>query len=283
MRTMPMRYALPRRVPTSVAYGISCGPRTNPAHRSCCSPGFRSSSSASKWLAYVHLALNNDNAIGPKKPEYRVPWALVGSASAFGWSLRHACRAGFDTPARALLRTYVESLLLCLAALYDKSLAGAYQAADTDEKAVNFWQTLASPRKLHRRIIEIEESLGFDADLIADLTGWRRAEYEVMSQSSHLSYLAATMTCLPASVEGEEIHRIGIFGRASANSHRTLSYAARTTWYFCRLSYNKLIGNSESDDALLVVDKEDENHRSIVVGWEVLSAITRKHWHECGP
>lgn len=233
-----------------------------------------------EWLAYVHLALNADDEIGPKKPNFRVPWALIGSASSFGWSLRHACVLGFDTPARALLRTYVESLFLCLACLYDKSLAQAYQAADSDQKVVNFWHTLASPRNLHRRIIEIEQSLGLEADVIADLTEWRRAEYEVLSQSAHLSYLAAVMTCLPVSIDDDEVHRVGIFGRATANSQRPLSYAARTTWYFCRLSYGKLVGRSPEDDCLLVADKEDENHRSMVIGWEVLSTITRRHWND---
>ena len=102
------------------------------------------------WLGSVHLALNNEHEIGPREPQFRVPWALVGSACAFGWSLRQACLTGFDTPARALLRTYVESLLLCLATLHDKDLADEYQAADTDAAAVNFWHTTASPKNLHR-------------------------------------------------------------------------------------------------------------------------------------
>lgn len=231
-----------------------------------------------EWLAYVHLALNNDDDIGPRKPEYRVPWALVGAASSFGWSLRHACLLGFDTPARALLRTYVESLFLCLAVLNDKKLGEMYSQADTDSKVVSFWHTVASPKKLHHRIIEIEKSAGLDPGMISDLTEWRRGEYEVMSQSSHLSYLASAMTCLPISAENKEEHRIGIFGRASANSSRTLSYAALTTWYFSRLSFGKLLGHSDSDDSLLILNKEDENHRSIVIGREVLSEITTKYW-----
>jgi hypothetical protein len=230
------------------------------------------------WLGAVHLSLNNEDDIGPRTPNVRVPWALVGSACAFGWSLRQACLAGFDTPARALLRTYVEALFLCLATLHDKKLGEAYQAADTDSAVVNFWHTQASPKNLHRRIIDIERNTGFDPDLISDLTEWRRREYEVMSQSSHLSYLAAAMTCVPVSIEDDQVHRIGIFGRASGNSHRTIGYAARTLWYFCRMAYPKLLASTASEDALLVVNKEDENHQNIVFGWDVLSTVTRKHW-----
>ena len=114
--------------------------------------------------------------------------------------------------------------------------------------------------------------------MVAELTEWRRQEYEVMSQSSHLSYLASTMTCLPELIDREEQYGIGIFGRASANSHRTVSYAARMIWYFSRVSYNKIIGSVNSKDSLLTVNKEDENHQSIVIGAEVLSAITLKYW-----
>jgi hypothetical protein len=230
------------------------------------------------WLGEVHLGLNHEQELGPRDPRCRVPWALIGSATAFGWALRHACLTGFDTPGRALLRTYVESLFLCLAVLYDRSLSDLYQAADTDEKVVTFWHTHASPKNLHRRVIEIEKSLGFDAAHIQEMTAWRRREYEVMSQSSHLSYIAACMTCVPVSIEDEEIHRMGIFGRASANSRRTIGYAARTAWYFCRLSHGKILGVPGDGESLLTLNKDDETHQAIVIGRDVLSAITRKHW-----
>jgi hypothetical protein len=230
------------------------------------------------WLGQVHLALTNENDVGPSKPDYAVPWALVGAACAFGWAVRNTCVAGFDTPGRALLRTYVESLFLCLAALHDKALAKAYLDADSDAKAVTFWHTYASPKNLHKRIIQIEGSLGLSPADITHFTAWRREEYEVMSQSSHLSYLAACMTCLPASMEDDEIHQFGVFGVASSHSHRTIGYAARTAWYFSRLSYRKLIGPVGSTDSLLVGEQKNEFHRNIIVGWEVLSRLTLKYW-----
>ncbi len=230
-----------------------------------------------EWLAHVHIALNNKDDI-ESNPDRRVPWVLLGSASAFGWSLRRLCLTGFDTPARALLRTYVESLLLCITVLHDKELAKAYQEADTDEKVVNFWHTQASPKRLHRRIMEIERNFGMDSDLVAAMTAWRREEYEVLSQSSHLSYIAAALTCFPILIEDEEKQRPGIFGMASANSHRTLSYAALTTWYFCFMSFKKLISPTGGSGSLLTFDKEDENHRTIVIGSRVLSSIVERHW-----
>jgi hypothetical protein len=230
------------------------------------------------WLARVHLALNAEGQLGPSKPEFLVPYALTGAACAFGWSLRDACIAGFDTPGRALLRTYVESLLLCVAILHDKSLRTAYQAAESDAEVVNFWHTRASPKNLHKRIIQIETSLGISPDTVAAMTAWRREEYEVMSQSSHLSYLAACMTCFPASLENEDMHVWGVFGHPSANSHRTIGYAARTTWYFSRLALTKVLGSAGSKDSLLTWDQENQDHQILVLGGNVLSRLVLKYW-----
>ena len=233
-----------------------------------------------EWLSYVHLALSNDDEIGPREPRYRAPWALVGAATAFACGIRKNCLLGLDTPAKALLRSYTETLFLCLATLHDEDLAREYVAADTDSKVVEFWHKKASPKKLHERIMAIERKFGIDEEGDSEMTQWRRQEYEIMSQSSHLSYLAAAMTCLPASLEKPGMHGVGIWGRASESLYRTLSYAARTAWYFSRFSFEKIIGRQSSDHALLVLDRENENHISVIIGRDVLSEVTLKYWEE---
>ncbi len=110
------------------------------------------------------------------------------------------------------------------------------------------------------------------------MTQWRRQEYEVLSQSSHLSYAASALTCrtLPLG-EGEERLQIGIWGEASQASHRTIFYAAAMTWHFSRYSYAHLIGRQQSD-GLLTLDRSDEWQRKIVLGREVLCELVLAHW-----
>jgi hypothetical protein len=115
-----------------------------------------------EWLACIHVALDTETSVNQQTPCHRVTSNLIGSAVSFGLSLRNLCLSGFDTPARALLRSYVEILLLCLAVLHDESLAQAYKDAQDDEQAKDFWDKCASPRKLHDRIIQIEKNLKFD-------------------------------------------------------------------------------------------------------------------------
>jgi len=230
-----------------------------------------------EWLSYVHIALSSNVKIGPSVPESRAVWALIGSAVSFGLSIRRLCLSGFDTPARALLRTYTETLFLCIVALHDRNLATAYVAAENDSDVKDFWHKTASPKNLHERIIIIEKKIGLDDGVIEKMTAWRREEYEILAQSSHLSYLAAALTALSPKLDDKEKYAPAMFGIASAHSLRTMSYAAITTWYFSRFSHALLLGKN-SAECLIVLDKENEWHQRIVAGRDALSAVISDSW-----
>jgi hypothetical protein len=230
-----------------------------------------------EWLAYVHVALGKRDELGPAHEDARAAWALIGAAVSFGLSIRSLCMNGFDTPGRALLRTYVETLFLCIALLHDRSLAKAYIAAEDDAQVKNFWHRSASPKNLHERIIMIEKRLGLEDAVVQSLAQWRQGEYEMLSQSSHLSYLAAVLTAVCPKLGEGETYAPGILGLASDHSLRTISYAARSTWYFSRMSNSQLLGK-DSSQSLIVLDKENEWHQRMVAGRDTLSAVILEHW-----
>jgi hypothetical protein len=232
-----------------------------------------------EFLAYVHIALSKKDEIGPVNSDVRAAWALLGSAESFGLSIRSLVMSGFDTPARALLRTYVETLFLCIAVLHDHAIAEAYVAAETDAQVKDFWHTTASPKRLHERIIAIEKKIGLDDEVIKGMTSWRRQEYEMLSQSSHLSYLAAALTAVSPKLGDETSYAPAILGLASAHSHRTVYYAAATTWYFSRMSNPVLLGKKPGTCAI-VLNKENEWHQKMVAARDTLSDVMLKHW-EC--
>jgi hypothetical protein len=235
-----------------------------------------------EWLSYVHVALTNNLEGKSGDRRYLTTWSLVGSAASFGLSVRLLCISGFDTPARALSRSYTEALLLCLAALDDEQIATAFVKSQTDEDIKNFWHSTASPKNLHKRIIEIERRSGLSSADVEEMTAWRREEYEILSQSSHLSYLASVLTSRTTPLgEGEDKLAIGIWGMASEHSHRTIFYAAATTWHFSRYSYRHLIGKQPSE-GLLTLDREDEWQRKIVLGRDVLQNLVEAHWPKTG-
>ncbi|MDH2402218.1 hypothetical protein QCM77_19975 [Bradyrhizobium sp. SSUT18] len=233
-----------------------------------------------EWLSYVHVALTNGLKDESGHSRYRATWALVGSAVSFGLSIRLLCISGFDTPARALSRSYTEALLLCLAVLDDPKMADAFVTSETDDQVKTFWHSIASPKNLHKKIIEIERKSGLSPAEIDSMTSWRREEYEVLSQSSHLSYTASVLTSRTQPLgEAEEKLAIGIWGMASEWSHRTVFYAAATTWYFSRYSYPHLIGQQPSE-GLLTFDRGDEWQRKIVLGRDVLDGLVSRHWKQ---
>jgi hypothetical protein len=112
------------------------------------------------------------------------------------------------------------------------------------------------------------------------MMSWRREEYEILSQSSHLSYPAAFLTISTRPLgEGEDKREIGIWGMASEFSHRTVFYAAATTWHFSRYSHRHLIGRQPSE-GLLTLDRADEWQRKIVLGRDVLDDLVSAHWED---
>ena len=233
-----------------------------------------------EWLTYVHFALCSDGESFPTETEHKVPHMLIGSAVSFGLSIRTLCLSGFDTPARALLRTYVETLFLCLAGLHDKDLSNNYSKAQSDDEIKSFWHTTASPKNLHRRVIKLESNFGFSDDMITVLSDWRREEYEILSQSAHLSFVVAALTAYSFALGEDDSIKPACLGLATGSSIRTLSYAAKTTWYFSRLSFNVLLGRNKSDDRLLVLDRENDTHQKIVLLRDVLSEVIQNHWEK---
>lgn len=235
-----------------------------------------------EYLSYIHVALSETLPGRNKAIEarHKAAYVLTGSAVSFGLSARLLCISGFDTPARALLRTLVEAIFLCLAVLDDDALAQSFVKAQEDQDIKNFWHMQASPKKLHERIIDLEKNIGLEATMIEKLVTWRREEYEILSQSAHLSYLAAFITTNTPDLEQSDILKIGIFGQASSASHRTIFYAATTIWYFSRMSHNYLIGKDDTSKSLLILGRPDEWQCKMVYARDVLQKLVQANWDD---
>jgi hypothetical protein len=229
-----------------------------------------------EWLSRVYAVLHDSLPDHKDQCEYRAAWALIGAAVSFGLSIRLLCISGFDTPARALLRSYAEALLLCLAVLDDKVMAQHFVSLEEDVGIKNFWHSMASPKNLHGRILDIEQRSGLTPDQIAEFKEWRIHEFEMLSQASHLSYPAAVCTVATIPLGEEEQTRTGVWGLASEASRRTIDYAAATTWYFSAFSYRYLFG-LDAKHGLLTLDQSNERQLRIELGREVLGAVMLAH------
>lgn len=158
----------------------------------------------------------------------------------------------------------------------DEDLAEEFTNAQDDTAVKDFWHTSASPKKLHARIMELGKASGFNDVDVEGLTAFRRQEYEILSQSSHLSFVGAVLTVhTPKLGEPEAIQR-GPLGGANDFSIRTLQYAIFATWHFCRFAYGEIVTKDEL--GLVRHDAKDEWHVRLFVGREVFSDIVMKYW-----
>lgn len=232
-----------------------------------------------QWLVSLHMGLNRENDVVPINTlQHRIQWALLGSACSFGFSIRNLCIDGFDVPAKALLRSYTESLFLSVAILFDEKLANEYQNAIDEEKIKTFWHTSASPKNLHKRLLTIEKEIGLDAEFIEKVKSWRIQEYSLLSEAAHLSYTLACMSVLTPALD--ETCKYAVFGKTSKMSLRTISYAAHITWYYSMLIQKKLFKIQDIDDGLLVINPKNIFHKSILLKHEILKRLIIKYWNK---
>ena len=109
------------------------------------------------------------------------------------------------------------------------------------------------------------------------MTKWRREEYEILSQSSHLSYIAAALTALSGKLGDEKVFASAIFatGVSALASYNLL--CCRNYVVLLRLSNPVMLGKKAGECAI-VLDKENEWHQRLVAARDTLSDVMLKHW-----
>lgn len=237
-----------------------------------------------QWLANLHTAFVLDKDSLPKAPA-TAPWLLIGTGCSYGLAIRNLIIDGLDTPARALLRSFTDTLLLCLAVLDDHELGNTFSSAQSPEDVKSFWHKTISPKKLHERIMAVERSFGLDKshsgeveNTIKELSEWRKVNYDILSQAVHPSYLTSVLNCFAPNHEDQEALEPAFLGKSSSNSKLTISYAAITLWYFSRFGYLYIFEGKGNIPSLVGLDKFDESHRFVLIGRDVLSRLTLKYW-----
>jgi len=69
-----------------------------------------------------------------------VPWVLTGAACTQVIAIRKLCLYGLDLPARAVLRTLIETLAVCTITTFDRDLRKHFMDAENFEQAKDVWK-----------------------------------------------------------------------------------------------------------------------------------------------
>lgn len=199
---------------------------------------------------------------------------LGGKLIADTTALRHLITLGYDSSARALLRSTNEYVNVLVALIDDPALASEFVTAETPETANAFYYRQLARGKLHRRIeaawAEFFKSSDDAAKWFANQQRWQGS---VLSGTSHPSFAGGTQA-LTGFIEAEPDETwLGHWGAKSNMSVLTISLYADCIFPLLLLSDFPFEG---FDDALahpVEYDPSDEMHRHVRLGRSVLASM----------
>jgi hypothetical protein len=173
----------------------------------------------SLWLASVSISMEDVSSVENKRA--LVCRFMIGGLSAHINAVRTLVVAGFDIPAKMLVRQIEEHCSMLILLMDDAELCAEFHNHHEPEASNQFWHKHISKGKLERKIEE--KLVGYSPDLLAafsELTDWMKEERLVLSAASHPSYLASAMSVAAGVSSGRG--GAGMFGFADAVSVRTL-------------------------------------------------------------
>lgn len=228
------------------------------------------------WVSHLRICLED---VVAQSDRHRAAWALTGYASAHGLGVRNLVLSGLDSAARALLRTYIEALTVCLLCLDDQVLAEQFVAAQEPRDALRLWRTELSGQRLRDRLttaVGARDQMMEEA--FSEFLDWLNQEKSTYSQSVHASYVACALASNPMDIETGDM-RPGFFGLATGASVRTLETLCKATWFFSRVLVPSLLGKGSKSPTKLRSFSPDEHFDGIVItGFYVLGELMVRYW-----
>jgi hypothetical protein len=241
-------------------------------------PWFSILEQAISWLAVLHLALSGEN--GPKTEELRVSWALTGAACSQAVAIRKLCLDGLDLPAKSVLRSLIETFNILIITIHDEEIRHLYVQAEDFDQAYKIWRKYLTGKNANAQLAKIFEEYEIEIDVHDEFREWQSQEYTIVSQATHVSYLAAACATAPYPVDGSTFE-LGMFGSPTIFSIRTLAQACKSIWFFSMIGFNLLIRANPKDGTHLYLPSPDDTGGKILLnGYFVLDRLLRKHWEE---
>ena len=230
-----------------------------------------------QWLgniwAILHRKISDEES--DVTPLLRSTWSLLSSSINHAVAVRSLVISGLDNPARGAARILDEYLCTCIAVLNNPDIAEGFQAAQSPEEASQFWYENFNTKKLKKHLNNVERSVGLEGHISHEFREWRDHELNGFSQVIHPTFVAGVMA---SGIYEPEDSRLGIFGKLSAASERTLVHACKAFWYFSCFGFMLLFNEHNGVKPLIEFDKNDEMHQMALIGREVIQTINREHW-----
>lgn len=196
---------------------------------------------------------------------------IIGDSTA----MRHLVLLGFDTSARAVLRSVSEYMEVMVALLHQPEFADEFIRSDTPEAAQAFWKTHLSRGGIRRRVTAAWKGfLRGNDEAVEWFANWGRRSNPMLSGLAHPSSAGGFMTALMFKTKHVDENWLGVWGDRSDQSAETIF--VYTQFVFPIL----LIGGKFPFDGFdrfmsqpIPYDEGNELHRSIRIGGSILASL----------
>jgi len=162
--------------------------------------------------------------------------------------------------------------------LAEKDLREGFFKPNSPDEARVFWHKELTSKKMETHLIEIERTIGFDAETTNEFYEFRKQEKAINSLAIHPSYVTSALTAMPICLDEYDTHKPGILGCASELSIRTLDYACKAIWYFSRIGFFLLFNSYSNQPPLFHLNPKDEMSQIVIIGREIYSKLVIKYW-----
>jgi hypothetical protein len=232
-----------------------------------------------QWLSTLHMTLERRANGGAISAMDRAPVETIGAAATYANAIRTLVLSGYDHPARALLRSFVELIRLSVALLHDPDFRKLYRAAEDQESARHLWFRALKPAMIEQRLRRAELDMGIPLDVIAPFVG-HRDYVGWLSGQVHPSFISTVLAARTPSAADPETMPLATIGACSVHSVVTLDLACKEVWYVATVGYHYLLQPYGS--GFHHPDPKDPIDTYVTLGRDVVVQLVQRHWNR-GP
>lgn len=198
------------------------------------------------WLAFFNFTLmgmfskddNQDKEFGEILGSLSVVTSLAASQAI---SIRKLCLLGHDASAKIILRSFAETIDICLMIIHDPSKRKRYfQSQDFDEARTFYNQNLRN-KNLPSFYKVMFQNLGYPENAVLVFGASRESIKDLTTQATHSSWQAALFSAIPITYSKNENAMGTFFGTISQFSKSTLFHLCESIFYLAEFGYVYLI------------------------------------------